>query len=486
MHIYSEKEIREIDHQAEKNGLPVFTLMENAGAGLYKALAGKISKRQTVCIAAGKGNNGGDGIVLARYLLINGYQASIYLPFGPPDESSPAGKHLAYLRACGYNAETEWLHADVLVDALLGTGFHPPLKEEAAGVIRALNEEKAMKVSIDLPSGIQADTGTVNEGFEADFTLCLHGFKPSAFLMPSERYYGETEVVDIGLPQTGNKRVWSGEDAGMTLPAIHSTAHKGTFGTGYLLAGSDTMPGSALLAAKGAIRSGAGKLIIGTSRFAAGAIAGAVPEATYEIDGFYKTAKGKLPDKIKAAAIGPGLEEEDAMERCVKTLLAEEDLPVVLDAGAIQKRKYSKRKIPPILTPHPGEMSRITGLSIEDIQSRRIEAAGQYAKEQHVIVVLKGRHTVMAFPDGDVYVNPTGNAALAKGGSGDSLTGIILAFLCTHSSIKEAVANAVYLHGSTADLWVESGGERSMAASDIPELIPAVMKKLEEKRRRAE
>lgn len=478
MFIYTKEEIREADRTAEEKGLSAFTLMESAGAGLYRELSKIISRKDKVLIAAGKGSNGGDGIVLARYLLQNGFDAELYLPFGQPEADKPAGLHFQCFLNFGFSSSSEVCKADVIVDALFGIGFRHPLKESARKVIQMLNERKGLKISIDLPSGAEADTGEAEGAFIADYTFCLHGYKPSAFSLPSSTCYGETSVIDIGLPQTGSKKVWTDEDAVNSMPRFEKSAHKGTFGTGYIIAGSDQMPGSALLAAKSALRCGIGKLTVGTTRFAAGILAGEVPETTYEFDGLDKTAAGFLPDNIKAAAIGPGLGQGDAIERAVQVLLQQE-IPVVLDADALQKRTYPNRKNFTLLTPHPGELSRMTGLEVSEIQSKRIDTALHYAKESQTAVLLKGNHTVIAFPDGEVIVNRTGNSALGKGGSGDTLTGMLTAFLCTHSSEKEAVANAVFIHGLTADAWVEEYGERTMTASDISDMLPIVLKKLE-------
>ncbi|AZB42757.1 NAD(P)H-hydrate dehydratase [Bacillus sp. FJAT-42376] len=481
MYVYRKEEIREIDREAEEKGLSVFTLMENAGSGLYRAISKRITKQQTVCIVCGKGNNGGDGIVLGRYLLQNGYHAKLYFPFGLPEIDKPAGRHLTYLKSCGFSPVTEELTADVWIDGLLGIGFRQPLRKEASEAISFLNRQQGTKIAIDLPSGVEADSGNTDEAFQADFTYCLHGFKPSAFSHPSKSYYGEAEVVDVGLPRSGKIKIWTENDAVRALPSFQTSAHKGTFGTGYLIAGSDEMPGSVLLAGMGALRSGIGKLTIGTTRFAAGIAAGVIPESTYELEGLQKTANGYVPEKIKAAAIGPGLEDGEVLNDAIHVLL-KQDIPVVLDAGALKERSYPKRDIPPILTPHPGEFSRISGLSVQEIQSSRIDSALTYARKHRVILVLKGEQTVIAFPDGEAIVNQSGNAALAKGGSGDTLTGMLTAFLCTHRTVKEAIANAVYIHGKTADRWIEKYGERTMTASDISALLPEVIKHLERKK----
>ncbi|MGD6818373.1 NAD(P)H-hydrate dehydratase [Metabacillus sp. 84] len=484
MFIYTKDEIRQFDKLAEERGMDDFTLMENSGAALFREITNFISHDDKICIFAGRGNNGGDGIVLARYLLQNGYQTELVFPLGMPAEGGPSDRHWKYALASGYSFSGGQGEADILIDALLGIGFRYPLDEKVRDVIRKLNLQKGRKISIDIPSGVEADRGIADqEAFQAEMTICLHGYKPSAFLLPSLKHYGKTFIADIGLPQRGKVRLWTEKEAAAALPEMDSSAHKGTFGTGYIIAGSDHMPGSALLAAKGALRSGIGKLIVGTSETAAGIIAGQIPEATYEWDALEKAAGGELPENLKAAAIGPGLEQNDAIEHAIQTLLQKE-LPIVLDAGALNQREYPQRPHPVILTPHPGEFSRMTGLTGKEVQSTRLSAALNYAKENRTIVILKGMYTILAFPDGEAIINSSGSQALAKGGSGDTLTGMLLAFLCTHNGIKEAAANAVYAHGRTAELWTEKYGKRTMMASDICELIPEVMKELEERKRK--
>ncbi|MFX3625273.1 MAG: NAD(P)H-hydrate dehydratase [Ectobacillus sp.] len=479
MYIYSEEEIRRADKRAEERGLSVATLMENAGRSLYEALAPRITKGQRIAILSGAGNNGGDGIVLARYLQHNGYEADLLLPLGAP-KTKAAQVQLQYYRGSGYEA-VDWdkqKRYDVIVDALLGIGARLPLEGIVTEAVKWANEQEALRIAIDIPTGVTANCGYVEEAFMAHRTFCLHGAKHSAFLEPSAHYYGELEILDIGLPHEATWKIWTEDDVKNSFPKRPDFSHKGTFKTGLLLAGSDDMPGSMLLAALGAMRSGIGKLVIGTTQFAASIAAARLPEATYLFNGLEKAATGYVPEGIKAAAVGPGLEDKEMVERALQHLFLR-DIPLIVDAGALHKRRYPRMKAPVVLTPHPGEFSRMIDMPIWEIQQNRIELASSYAKAHKVIVVLKGRYTVIAFPDGSGVINPTGNTGLAKGGSGDTLTGMLLAFLCTTGCTKEAVANAVYIHGFCADKWKENKAEAAMLASDISGMLPYIMKEFQ-------
>ncbi len=280
MYIYSEREIREADHQAEQNGLDTFTLMENAGCALFMEISKRINKQDSILILAGKGNNGGDGIVLARYLKQAGYLAELSFPMGEP-VSTAAKRHLEVFLSYGYAISEQKGCHEVIVDALLGVGTKQPLRENVLSVIRWANQQSALKIAIDLPTGVEADTGFANEAFQADLTVSLHGLKPSSFLHPANEFFGEVIRVDIGLPHYGSWRIWTEDDVKRTFPKRPVHGHKGTFGTGLLIAGSDDMPGSAMLSGIGAMRSGIGKLVIATSPFASSIICTRLPEATY-------------------------------------------------------------------------------------------------------------------------------------------------------------------------------------------------------------
>lgn len=490
MYIYTANDIHNIDRQAEEKGFSLFTLMENAGRSIFETCIPFVNKQDHIVILAGKGNNGGDGIVLARYLKDNGYHITLCFPLGEP-KTEIAKAHLHFYKQHDdlSNEPYTKTQPDVIVDALLGVGANPPLREDVKKVLQWANEQQAKRYAIDIPTGVGADDGGLEWTksqqdtvvFQADITFTLHGAKPSAFLLPASSYYGQVIPVSIGLKQNSNMTLMTKNMVQLTLPKRNEAAHKGTFGTSLLFAGSDNMPGSALLATIGAIRSGTGKLILATSSFAASVITPCVPEATFMFNGlkaFNNT--GKLPDKISSIGIGPGLQDSSAVKKALDSLM-QTNIPLVIDAGALLKNYNWKRPngAPTILTPHPREFSRLTGISTENIQNNRIHLAQQFAMEQHIILVLKGQHTVIALPNGHVFLNPTGNTGLAKGGSGDVLTGMITSMLSYYSEPVNAVKNAVYIHGLCADKWAKTNSETTMTASDFHQLLPKVFQAIE-------
>jgi len=471
MYIYTSKQIKEIDSQAEQKGMSLFALMENSGNGVYQKISSLLKITDRVVILAGKGNNGGDGIVVARYLKNNGYDVRLVFPLGGP-KTKIAIDHLSYFQECGYEITSfsKDLKADWIIDALLGVGSQLPLRQDLAEMTDWINQQEVNVIAIDLPTGVSSEVGEIDEhAVKANVTYSLHGYKPSTFLFPASEYYGEAIVVDIGVPHTSEWKVWCGEDVRNTLSKRSGNTHKGSFGTALLVAGSDEMPGSAALAAIGALRFGTGKLSIATTKHASTIIGPLAPEATFT----FNLQVDHLENRYSCIAIGPGLNPDEELEETILEVLKSQS-PVILDAGALSVRKYEARSIPTIITPHPGEFSRLTGKRTDEVQKNRIILASEYAQENRVIVILKGKYTVMAFPDGTGYLNPTGNRALSKGGTGDTLTGMLLASVGTHESVKEAVANAVYLHGACADEWIKENGEQSMSAHDFDHLLPEI------------
>lgn len=488
MYIYTAEDIRDIDGQAENQGFSLFSLMENAGRHVAEELTRFIGEDTHILILSGRGNNGGDGIVIARYLKQAGYQVTLHLPLGEP-KTETAQAHLDYYRKQGFDtSETlPGIHKSaVIIDSLLGVGSHPPLRQDVADIVSWANEQSATRYAIDIPTGVSADHGVVKAGpsknagtvFEADVTFALHGAKPSVYLLPSSHYYGQVINVEIGLKQNSTIKQTTEKDVHVSFQKRNAASHKGSFGTTLLFAGSDDMPGSALLTAIGAIRSGTGKLVMGTTTFAASVIAARIPEATYIMDGINSfNEKKNLPPKTSVIGIGPGLEDTYTIKRVLDQLI-QTDIPLVVDAGALLENYCWQRKSPTVLTPHPGEFSRLTGMTVEEIQANRLKVARDFAKKHDVILVLKGQYTVIAFPNGDVNINPTGNSGLAKGGSGDVLTGMITSMLSYYDDVNAAVTNAVYLHGLCADIWAETNSEATLTASDFHSLLPKVFRRL--------
>lgn len=273
--------------------------------------------------------------------------------------------------------------------------------------------------------------------------------------------------------------IWTEKLVHSTLPKREATSHKGSYGTALLIAGTKEMPGAAMLAGLGAMRSGVGKLVIATAPESAAMVVSRLPEATFLPDGLMHIAQRQISiEHYRAAAIGPGTEPDDSTEMAIQALL-ESHMPVVLDAGALSERPYRYRQSPIILTPHPAEFSRISGVAVEDLQKNRTYYATSWSKKLGVTIVLKGSNTVISFPDGESWINPTGNSALAKGGTGDTLTGMILGMLCCHSNWRHAVLNAVYLHGACADEWVTTRSAHTMLAHEISDLLPGVWGRFE-------
>ncbi|MEZ0480004.1 NAD(P)H-hydrate dehydratase [Planococcus sp. SSTMD024] len=284
-------------------------------------------------------------------------------------------------------------------------------------------------------------------------------------------------MIESQKPQ--DSILWSQEMVRRTLPKRAQDSHKGVFGTALLVAGGPDMPGAALISGLGALTSGVGKLAIGTYRETIRAIAHAAAEATYVPDALIHIANGTHSlSSYKAIACGPGTVPDALTEAAVETLLKSQ-APLILDAGALSERNYGERNAPLILTPHVGEFSRISGYSKEQIAKSPESCASHYAMEHHLTVVLKGPQTTIAFPDGELFRNPTGNAALAKGGTGDMLSGMMLGMLCCHENWRHAVLNAVYLHGACADEFIKSRSPHTMLARDIAGLLPEVWKQYE-------
>ncbi|RLQ83878.1 NAD(P)H-hydrate dehydratase [Planomicrobium sp. Y74] len=274
--------------------------------------------------------------------------------------------------------------------------------------------------------------------------------------------------------------VWSKDHVRMHFPHRQSGSHKGTHGTALLIAGSPGMPGAAVLSAIAAMRSGLGKLVVATARESVTPIASRVPEATFDPELMERINDPELDlTSYKAIAIGPGMLPDQKTEAAVEHLL-QLGKPLVLDAGALSERTYAKTGGPVILTPHPGEFSRITGVSVEKLQQHRAYHTANWAAKLGVTIVLKGQKTVISFPDGETYLNATGNSALAKGGTGDTLTGMLLGMLCCHDDWRHAVLNAVHLHGACADEWTKARSSHTLLAHELMDLLPTVMKSYEQ------
>lgn len=487
-------------------GVPGLVLMEQAGTLTAVALARRYGPPagRKVVVLCGKGNNGGDGFVVARHLLVAGAEVDVFLAGLPGEVTGDARAELEAFAGIGGSIHPAsevtsrrlkgaLERADVVVDALFGTGLTAPLRPPARDWVRAANRAGKPIVAVDLPSGIDGDTGKVmGDAIRADLTVTFACPKRGHFLVPGMEHRGDLVVADIGIPPAVRRRLGgavtllTAAEAAALVPARKSTAHKGSFGHVLVVGASVGMTGAATLAAKGALGAGAGLATVAAPEGLNDVLEQKLTEAmTLPMPETPRRAlaEGALKPLLEAAAarsvtvLGPGIGREAETQRLVRAFTRDYGGPLVLDADGLnawagKMESFPRRTAPTVLTPHPGEMARLVGRSAAEIQADRMEAAWALARRIEAVVVLKGAHTVIADPFGGVRVNPTGNAALATGGTGDVLAGMIGAYLAQGLSAPDAGALAAYVHGLAADLWVRAHGASGLGAEALAGLIP--------------
>lgn len=496
MHVVSREEMQAIDHYTiEFIGLQSAVLMENAGREIFRKLFPLLSKEDRIGVVVGKGSNGGDGFVLARYLIEQSFQTEVWVVPDKTDIMGDTTQQMAiFLRSGGgvRFVQDDWAlfseamgDSTVIIDALLGTGIQGEPRQPYLDVIRHINRSNAKIVAIDLPSGVPANGGRFDhDAVRANHTFTLQCPKLGMYTQPAARHFGDDHILDIGIPTMAFKkldikrRLWTKEDVLKTLPRRDPFSHKGTFGKGLLIAGSEDMPGAAVLSAKAALRSGIGLLTVSAPEEIRAVIAAHVVEATYA------SREGMTLDKFDGIALGPGLGRNGAGAKLTREILMHDGAPLLIDADGLFHVKehlslIKGRKHPVILTPHPGEMAKLADLTIEEVENDRFDLAKTFAEEHHVTLVLKGKYTLISTPDGRQVVNETGNPALAKGGTGDVLTGMIFAFMLQSDDLLAAVSNAVALHGAVAEhLTLQGHSMLDVLASDVIDGIPMVLHNL--------
>ncbi|TCI22088.1 NAD(P)H-hydrate dehydratase [Exiguobacterium sp. SL-9] len=461
--IYTATEIKQADEAALRKGMPADVLMERAASAVAARLI--FPPQSSVLVVCGAGNNGGDGWVIARELAQRGYTVSVYAPFGNP-KSDEAKQHATYAR--GFVTVTHEPHdADHVIDALFGVGFHGPVTGTPREVISWMREQQAPIVAVDVPSGVPSDDAINFDGHavEANMTFSLHGHKRSAFLKRTASYYGTVEVVDIGLPHTSTWRVLTASDFDRVLLERDLYSHKNTYGHGRLIGGSRHLIGAPFLAARSALRTGLGLLDLAIPP-EANIMASSLPEAMYY-------GMDEVPDKeYSATAIGPGLVDDERLDRLWQTV-HRQSKPLIVDAGALTT-SHLEASGPLTLTPHPGEFARLTGRSVAEIEADRFRIASDFARQHGIHLILKGTHTLIVKPDGTGAVNTVEAAALSKGGSGDVLTGMLLALWARTDRIKtETCPNeqAVLWHALAAREASQQMHPASVLATDVIEAI---------------
>lgn len=514
MKLLTADEMRELDRRTiEEIGIPGVVLMENAGRGAAELLCRRFAglRPGPVLILAGKGNNGGDGYVIARHLLNRGWRVRTVVL---ADEGQIGGDAAINLRAllrsggevifAAAGAQLSRVLRQVrdsrlVVDALFGTGLASEIGGHAASAIDWINAAGVPVLAVDIPSGVDATSGRIlGRAVRADLTVTFALAKLGHVLHPGAGHCGELEVVDIGIPaallaKTSDRHLLvDAAVAGSLLPARPATGHKGTFGHLLVVAGSRGKAGAAAMTAEGGLRSGAGLVTVACPADIQATLATRLTEAMTEpvadIDGALSlqalaTLTG-LAEGKSALALGPGLGPQAETFALVRRLVRETSLPLVLDADGINgiaghsALLRSRPAARTVLTPHPGEMARLTGRSIAEVEADRIGVAREFARQHRVVLVLKGARTVIALPDGRVRLNGSGNPGLASGGMGDVLTGLIGGLLAQGLSAADAAVLGAYLHGRAADRLLPAMGNAGMIAGDLLRELPATRKEL--------
>ncbi|MBQ1237463.1 MAG: NAD(P)H-hydrate dehydratase [Oscillospiraceae bacterium] len=485
--------MKSAEHKSAENGISYLRLMENAGCAAAVSIQKKIDIRGRYCtVIAGKGNNGGDAFVVARKLFENEALVSVILASDLPstEESREMLDRLLRLgvEVIPYDPANKAAirkidAADLIVDGIFGTGFHGEIDPSLLPLFRQINHCVAAVFSLDVPSGINAVNGQAAEdAICADFTVSFHRRKVGTFFDPARKFTGEQESVEIGIPETfGEPDAFLIEESDVfdTLKKRDPAAHKTNHGHLLSVCGSEGYAGAAVLSAMGAARIGVGLLTCASTPNVLSLVNTRLPEAmtlSLSHTDDKETDKRLLSalDGKTACLIGCGMGRGPVQKETVRQLLSEGECPTILDADGINNiltdiNILKQAKAPVILTPHMGEMARLLGISVKELQQDRIEKARAFAAEYNVILVLKDSVTTVIEPGGTCFINQTGNAGLAKGGSGDLLAGMISG-LCAqgYSPLKSAVC-AVYLHGAAADRCAKRLSMYSMLPSDILE-----------------
>ncbi len=521
MRILTAAEMARIDRlTTERAGVPSLDLMENAGRSVVEFLAeeyGPLS-RQKIVVVCGKGNNGGDGMVVARRLRQQGLAPRVLLLADPKSLKGDAAVNYQRLAELAPPQVVEELSAwtratadlgdsTLLVDALLGTGLAKPLQGFLLEVVRSLTSTfpQARVVAVDLPSGLSADTGEViGEFVRADASVTFTAPKRAHVFPPACEHVGKWVVRNIGTPpevlETDPSlflNLTEREEVSWLAQPRRRDTHKGTYGHVLVLAGSVGKTGAAAMCARSALRSGVGLATVGTAQSALPIIASysmevmtePLPETnsgTISLQAIESGMLDRLVEGKDVLAIGPGLGLVPETAKFIRTAVNRYPLPVVLDADGLNAYAGCIGTLETVgrvrvLTPHPGEMARLTGLKTSEILAHRVEVAREFARQQRVHLILKGYRTLIASPEGSVWVNPTGNPGMATGGSGDVLTGIVAGLLAQYAlrPVREVLAAAAYLHGLAGDLAGREKGEASLIAGDIMESLPAAFRALE-------
>jgi NAD(P)H-hydrate epimerase len=510
--------MREIDRvTSERFGVPSLTLMENAGSAAAEFALSAYPSAKSFGVICGKGNNGGDGFVVARKLHEAGKDIHVLLLADPSELHGDAAANYKKLPGQAIRAQSQSdLHSDaaraafrsdVLIDAILGSGFRPPVRGVYASAIEKINAATTPVIAVDIPSGADSDVRGDQSGAIARADAIVTFTAPRPAHVFGHLTSGAIVIAQIGSPEatiesTLGLHLITPKDIAQLFAPRPRDSNKGMYGHVLVIGGSLGKAGAAAMASFSALRTGAGLVTVATPNSVLPTVAGFHPELMTEPleetgDGTISVHAlellGQMARKKTVLAIGPGVSRNEETAEVVRRLVVESDTPVVLDADGLnafegRAKDFVRRgrkdgaqatEQTLVLTPHPGEMGRLTGFSIKEIQRDRVEVARSFAQEHRVILVLKGDRTVVANADGDAWVNPTGNPGMATGGTGDILTGIVAGMLAQNPQRAfEAVIAAVYLHGLAGDVAVENTGEQPLVATDLIKALPEAIRRI--------
>lgn len=503
MKLLTAESTRRLEAAAVENGADYLSLMEQAGTAAAEEIISRYRPAgRHILILCGKGNNGGDGFVIARQLCAAGARVSVLLAAGHP-QTRDAAEMLGRLKGLAVEihepdrllneAEPLLRDADVVVDAVFGIGFHGEARPPLDGLFRLVNESGKPVVSIDIPSGLTCDSGRLPKScLQAELTVTFSTMKLAQAVYPAAAACGETVVREVGIPQELVEKepsLFETVDTQAVLDALprrDPQSHKGTFGRLLSICGSVGMTGAAVLSTSAALRCGAGLVYLAAPRDAVAPVACHVVEAVLlpmeqnDAGTLSSRCCDALKSRLKTASaclIGCGMGDHEDTEKIACMVMEKAEKPVIVDADGINVLSrhidiMKRAKAPLILTPHPGEMARLTGKTVAEVQENRLETAQEAARELGAVIVLKGAHTLIAAPDAAVSVNLTGNAGMARGGSGDLLAGMIASFAAQGMPPFQAAVSGVHLHGLAGDRTAERLSMQGMLPSDMLQELP--------------
>ncbi|MEE9443606.1 MAG: NAD(P)H-hydrate dehydratase [candidate division Zixibacteria bacterium] len=513
MKLVNAEEMRAVDGRAiNERNIPSLELMENAGRGIFPYIKENILTQfddPKICVICGRGNNGGDGFVVGRYLIEENIACDFVL-IGTDEKLSKdcranynkiVGDGKSVIQLNKISELPDLTQYDIIIDAIFGTGFSGVPRGITAEVIDKINEAEKFVVAVDAPSGLDVSTGQAeSEAVMAEVTTTLALPKPGLFVSPGREFAGAITVIPIGIPNEVvesfdyKTNLITGEMVSMTLPTPKPNGHKGDFGKVFIIAGSPGMTGAAVLAGNAAARSGSGMVTVGVPSGLNHIIESKLTEVmSYPLPELKKRqvlglrARGeikRLMAERDAVAIGPGLGRHHETIELVRRLIGDLEIPAVIDADGLYPLSGDESPLlsphaPLVLTPHPVEFARLTGETPDENPINNYELITKYAKIFDSVIALKGSPTIVASPEGQIFMNPTGNYGMATGGSGDVLTGIIVALLGQQLSPLEAALCGVFIHGFSGDIAIGDINPRSLLAGDLIDYLPSAFDALE-------